>query len=116
MWLALFGGIAGKLAAAYAARENAKTDAERIAADVTIKQLEARRDALQSGGMVTAWVQALWAAPFIVYVWKLVVWDKVLGLGATDGLSDSLEWVMVTIVGFYFLTTGAKSIISQIKR
>ena len=76
-WLGLFRGLAGKLAAAYTARENAKTDAERISADVTIKQLESRRDALQSGGMVTAWVQALWAAPFIVYVWKLVVWDKV---------------------------------------
>lgn len=41
-WLALFGGIASKLAAAYTARENAKTDADRIAAEVQIKALETK--------------------------------------------------------------------------
>ena len=41
-WLAIFGGVAAKLAAAYTARENAKTDADRIAADVQIKALEGK--------------------------------------------------------------------------
>jgi len=41
-WAGLFGGLASKLADAYTARENAKTDAERLRADVQIKALETK--------------------------------------------------------------------------
>lgn len=42
IWLTMFGGVAKKLLAAVSARENAKTDAERIAADVQIEALRGR--------------------------------------------------------------------------
>lgn len=42
IWLNLFGSVAGKLADAYKAREVAKTDADRIAAEVQIKALETK--------------------------------------------------------------------------
>ena len=41
-WLAIFGTVASRLAKAYEARETAKTDADRIAADVQIKALESK--------------------------------------------------------------------------
>jgi len=108
--------IATQLARAYTARDNAATDADRIKADVTIKQLEARQASLASGGWITATVQALWALPFIIYAWKLVVWDKVLAWGATDALGDTMGSVMVTIVGFYFLSSGAIAVVRAVKR
>jgi len=108
--------IAGQLAKAYTDLANAKTDADRIKADVTIKQLEARQAALANGGWITAVVQALWALPFIIYAWKLVVWDKVLAWGATDPLGDTMGSVMVTIVGFYFLSSGAIAVVRAVKR
>ena len=108
--------IAGQLAKAYTARENALTDADRIKADVTIKQLEARQASLADGGLITAVVQALFALPFVIYIWKIVVFDKVLKTGVTDALGDTMGSVMVTIVGFYFLSSGAIAVVRAVKR
>lgn len=97
--------IADDIEKAYAAKQAALTDGERIAADVAISQLSAQQASLIRGGMLSAVIQALWAAPFIVYNFKLVVWDKVWmgGTTATDGLSPSLSNIEMIIVGFYFL-------------
>ncbi len=101
-WLAKIGigSIAGKLADAYKARENAKTDQERIAADERIAMLQAQASAQRP---VDAWARLLFALPFIVYNAKLVLWDKVFALGATDPLSQNLTDVEMLVIGFYFL-------------
>ncbi|TXH15861.1 MAG: hypothetical protein E6R03_06430, partial [Hyphomicrobiaceae bacterium] len=70
--------IAAKLADAYTARESASTDSERIAADVAIKQLESRQSVIVAGGRWIAPVQAAFAAMFLIYNAKLIIWDKVL--------------------------------------
>ena len=106
MWFSLLGGIAGKLADAYTARANAVTDSDRIAADVAIKQLEARQAAVIAGGRWIAPVQAAFAVMFLIYYGKLLIWDKVLGLGVTDGLSPSLENLGMIVVGFIFLQSS----------
>lgn len=106
IWFNVLGGIAGKLADAYTARETAKTDSDRIAADVAIKQLEARQAAVISGGRWIAPVQAAFAVMFLIYYGKLLIWDKVLGLGVTDGLSPSLENLGIIVVGFIFLQSS----------
>ncbi|MFY0682863.1 MAG: hypothetical protein JXR13_20035, partial [Thalassovita sp.] len=98
----LTGGLIDQLSRAYAARHSAKTEQERIAASVTIAQLEERQANRALGGRLTAIVQAVWAAPFILYNAKLVVWDKVLGLGATDLLSADLMAMQLRIATFYF--------------
>lgn len=95
-------GIAGELRRAYEARLAAANDKERIEADKTIAQLEARQAVLIAGGRITAFVQAAFAAPFCIYIWKLVVFDKVLAMGATDDLSPALWQVCMLILGFYF--------------
>lgn len=100
-----FKGIAEELNEAYQARLNAANDADKISADVRMNLVQARV-AAQTQGAGSVWakiVRACFAAPFIIYVWKLVVWDKVLGYGATDDLSSDLWRVLTIIIAFYFL-------------
>ncbi len=101
-----FKGIAEQLATAYAARTNATTDKERIAADERVRHLEAMQAIViaEQGSWLTRWVRPAFAFPFVVYVNKLVLYDKVLGWGTTDPLSDNLTTILVTIVGAYFIT------------
>ena len=80
----------------------AGTDQARIAAEERTRALELRRDSL----VLDPWapfVRLGFALPFIIYNIKLVVWDKMLGLGATDPLSDHLVTVELAAIGFYFL-------------
>ena len=100
------GKVAARLVDAYTAREQARTDADRIAADVTIRQLEARQAVLVAGGRWIAPVQAAFAVMFLIYNAKLIIWDKVLGLGVTDPLSPELYWLQGIVVGFIFLQAG----------
>ena len=108
IWLRSLFDIAGAIADAYEAKQRASTDREKIRADERIKRLEARRDALNAaqGFSLTRWMQTLLALPFAVYIWKIVVWDKVFGLGATDPLSESMGWVMLSVISFYFAVSA----------
>lgn len=105
----LFGtlpAIAGEIAKAKAAKQQATTESERVAADERIKTLEAQRDVLIQGTR-SPWdtaARAFLMAPFGIYVWKLIVWDKVLDWGSTDPLSDNLTTLLMAVFGFYFVT------------
>jgi hypothetical protein len=46
----------------------------------------------------------MFALPFVIYNFKIIVWDKVMGLGSTDGLSPELIQLQMIIFGAYFLT------------
>jgi len=91
---------------------DAKTEQERIAAQERVDTLNARKEIiLQSQkDKVERWIRVIWAIPFIIYTWKLVVWDKIFGLGVTDPLSPTLEYIMWTILGAYFLDATIKKI------
>jgi len=67
--------------------------------------LEGRRDILleETKYKATRWIRPFFAAPFVIYNFKLVVWDAVLGWGVTDPLSDNMWYVEMTIITFYFL-------------
>ena len=54
----------------------------------------------------TRWIRPLFALPFIIYNLKVVVWDKVLGLGTTDVLSDQYWQLQMIVFGAYFITRG----------
>ena len=84
----------------------AETDREKLRAEVTIEQLQARQAILveETRYAATRWIRPALAAPFAIYIWKIVVWDKVLGLGVTDPLDERMWWVMTVVVGAYFLT------------
>ncbi|WP_347837763.1 hypothetical protein [uncultured Planktomarina sp.] len=122
-WLVKFfaggglGAITDRLADAYEAKTKAETDKDRIKADVTISQLEARQSALieGQGSWVSKAVQAAWAAPFVIYTSKVVVWDKVLKLGVTDPLGQYEQNLGLLIAGFYFLSVTGQSIASKVR-
>lgn len=97
-------GIASELRGAYQDKLNATNDADRINAEVKIALAEKRLAAMQSG-WIAPYIRAAWALPFVLYNAKLVIWDKVLGLGVTDSLSPELYYVQMVIIGFYFLTS-----------
>src|SRR5437762_511232 len=60
--------------------------------------LEARKSAdtlilAEQGRWYTAIVRPLLALPVIIYLWKMIVWDKVLACGTTDALAgDVAAW------------------------
>jgi hypothetical protein len=103
------GGIAAigeQLRGAYEARLKATNDHEKLEAEKEIARLEAQQSVLvaEQGRLLTAWVRPAIAFPFVLYLWKLIIYDKVLAWGATDGLSPELWQMMTVVVGAYFLT------------
>lgn len=97
--------LTGKIVDWQAKKQDAQTDRERIEADENIKSLEARRDIMiaEAGSRVNAFMRVALALPACIFLWKVVVWDKVLGLGSTDDLTGNLWNYVFVVVGFYFL-------------
>ncbi len=112
-WLASFlsGPIVNGLIGAYKAKLEAGNTSERIAAGLAARELAVeqreREVAAQviiaeQGRWYTALPRPLFAAAFIIYVWKVVVWDKVFGLGSTDALSgDVAQWAMIVLTAYF---------------
>jgi len=115
-WLGnLLGGPFAKAAvAAYRAKLSAENTSEKVAADLAARELAVeQREREVSGQIVVAeqghWLTALprplFAFAFVIYAWKVVVWDKVLGAwthGATDPLSgDVARWAMVVLTAYF---------------
>lgn len=112
----LGGGLASienKLVEAYQAKLTAQNDQDRIAADVTIQTLQARRDVMvgEAGKWsINALVRAAFAVPVALYYAKIFLIDKVLAMGSTDPLSDDLTWTARTVIGFYFLFEAVNAV------
>lgn len=106
-WL-LGGGVAAITKSIREIRKDeldAKNTADRIKAEKEIATLEARRSVLVAEAK-SNWnvaFRAFMALPFVVFVWKTVAYDKVLGLGSTDNLSPELWNLMMVVYGFYFV-------------
>ena len=111
-WLAsLIGGpIINGLIESYKAKLDAANTHDRIAADLAAKDIEseiaARQQATaiiiaEQGRWYTAMIRPLLALPIIIYFWKVIVWDKVLGLGVTDPLTGMVSEWAGTIVTAY---------------
>ena len=112
-WLGnLLGGPFAKAAVdAYRAKLTAENTSEKIAADLAAREMsvEQRERELatqvvlaEQGRWYTALPRPLFAFAFIIYVWKVVVWDKVLGLGTTDALSgDVAQWAMIVLTAYF---------------
>jgi len=108
----LLGGPFAKAAVdAYRARLTSENTAEKISADLAARELavEQRERELdvalltaEQGNPFSRWVRPMWAAPFVIYTWKVVIWDKVLGLGATDALTGYTATLALTVATAYF--------------
>jgi hypothetical protein len=101
------GDLTGALERAYKARLEAQTDAEKLAADERLAQLKARQEVIlkAQGDPIERFVRIGFAMPFVIFVWKLVVWDIVLKMGTTDDLSQNLWNVFFIVLGGYFVDT-----------
>lgn len=112
-WLGnLLGGPFAKAAVdAYRAKLSAENTSEKIAADLAARELvvEARERELaaqvviaEQGRWYTALPRPLFAFAFVIYVWKVVVWDRVFGLGSTAALSgDVAQWAMIVLTAYF---------------
>lgn len=86
-------------------RLKAETDTKKLEIGGRVAALQAHADeikAARNNRLIRA-VQAAFALPFLVYVYKLVIWDKVFGLGATDGLSPELWRTYWIVLGGFFV-------------
>lgn len=72
--------------------------------------MEAGRQHVQALGATASFrwwhPQNLIAYCVSAYVAKIVVWDTVLGLGVTPDPGEHVTWLMMAVVGFYFLNRG----------
>jgi hypothetical protein len=108
----LLGGPFAKAAVdAYRAKLTATNTSEKIAADLAARELDVERReqelrtellVAEQGRWYTALPRPLFALAFIIYVWKVVVYDKVLGWGTTDPLSgDVAQWAMIVLTAYF---------------
>lgn len=106
-WLTSGGisAIGEQINRAYEIRENAKSDAARLEADKRINLMLAQQNILiaEQKSWMTRWIRPAIAAPFAIFIWKVVVWDKVLGWGVTDPLSEQFAEIMMIVLGAYFI-------------
>jgi hypothetical protein len=116
-WLPSLGGpVVSSLINAYKAKLEAANTQDRIAADLAAKEIEAEIEArkqvlaiiiAEQGCWYTAIIHPLLAAPVIIYFWKVLVWDNVLGLGATDPIIGMVaDWTDMIITAY----VGGRSI------
>lgn len=68
----------------------------------------------EQGNWVTRSVRPVWALPFILFTWKVVVWDKLLGWGTTDPLDPKMWSVFLLMVGAYFGGRSAEKVATTI--
>ena len=97
--------IGDQLNRAYENKLRAETDTDKIKADMDIEQLKARQAVLiaEQGSWLTSWIRPAIAAPFVIYLWKIIVIDKVLKMGVTDNLPPEIWQMFAIIIGAYFL-------------
>src|SRR5690606_28883274 len=124
-WLAslLTGPLLNKALDAYKARLSAGNDADRIAADLATREMAVQQREIEVQAQYRIASLGHWYEPdklmgyaVAVYVGKLLIYDKVLGLGITDPLGGWIETTANLIVGFYFAKRGFENVAAIIGR
>lgn len=108
-------GITVALSSAYKMRLTAANNSERIEAEKEIAFWEQRANA------ATATAGEPWYSPRTImgwcvssYVFKIIVYDTVLGLGVTYYPGEHVTIIVMTIIGFYFVSRSAETIVNSI--
>ena len=112
-WLGkLLGGpFATAAVDAYRAKLNSDNTSVKIAADLATRELQVEQRerevaaqilTAEQGAWYTALPRPLFAYAFVIYVWKVVVWDFVLGFGSTPPLTgDIAQWAMIVLTAYF---------------
>lgn len=113
-WLLSFlsGPLLSKLVDAYRAKLEAGNTRDAKAVELAVAEIQAEIAArsaakeviiAEQGRWFTAMIRPLFALPFVIFIWKIVVYDKVLGLGVTLGSLDAnMKEVLLAIIYSYF--------------
>ena len=127
MWLSIISFLGGPvisgLISAYKEKLAAGNVESKIASDLAATEIAAQTAETQT---LTQYRIAAIGHPFepdkimgyavAVYLCKLLIWDKVLGLGVTDPLLGWSGTVSTTIVGAYFGKRAFENVARIIKR
>jgi len=127
MWETIIGFIGGPLIRglldAYNAHLKAETTDAKTAADLAGKEIAVQQVEVQANAQLKIaeighpWeVEKLFAYVTLFYYSKLLIWDKVLGLGSTDPLTGWALWAANLIISFYFVKRGFENVARIIKR
>ena len=127
MWMAIISFLGGPvikgLIEAYNLKLKAANADAKIAADLAATEIAAQQSEIQAQTQLKIaeighhWeVEKLFAYVTLLYYGKLLVWDKVLGLGSTDPLTGWALWAANLIIGFYFVKRGFENVARIIKR
>src|SRR5712691_1359755 len=127
MWMTILSFIGGNvikgLIDAYQAKMKAGNVSERIAADTAAQEIAAQTaetNAIMQYRMaeIGRWYEPDKLMGYFVaaYFGKLLIWDKVLGLGTTDPLAGFASVTSNLVVSFYFAKRGFENVARIIKR
>jgi hypothetical protein len=127
MWMTIISFIGGPvikgLIDAYQAKLKAGNVSERIAADTAAHEIAAQVSEANAIMQYRIAEIGHWYEPdkimgytVAIYFAKLLIWDKVLGLGTTDPLAGFASVTSNLVVSFYFAKRGFENVARIIRR
>mgnify|MGYP001612041817 FL=1 len=127
MWMTIISFLGGPvikgLIDAYQAKLKAGNTSEKIASETAAGEMAVQTAEIVAQKEYRIAALGHWYEPdkimgyaVAIYVGKLLIWDKVLGLGATDPLVGWIEITANLIVASYFAKRGFENIARIIKR
>lgn len=117
--------ILNSLVAAYKARLDAGNTKDAKAVELAVAEIQAEIAArsaakeiviAEQGHWYTAVIRPLFALPFVIFAWKVIVWDKVLKMGTTDAIDPNMWSVFMAVVASYFGLSAIDRIAKVFKR
>lgn len=111
-------GIEGWKAKLQSDNDRDKVAAELAGRELAVQQKEAELQTQYRIAEIGHWYEPdkLMGYAVAVYLGKLLIWDKVLGLGSTDPLVGWVEITSNLIVSFYFAKRGFENVARILKR
>ncbi|MDX3971475.1 MAG: hypothetical protein QHD01_33430 [Bradyrhizobium sp.] len=127
MWMTILSFLGGPvikgLIDAYQAKLKAGNVEAKIAADLAASEIAAQTAETNAVMQYRIAELGRWYEPdklmgycVALYFAKLLVWDKVLGLGSTDALAGFAAITANLVVSFYFAKRGFENVARIIKR
>ena len=127
MWMTIVSFLGGPvvkaLIDAYSAKLKAENVDTKIAADLAANEIAAQTAETNAVMQFRTAELGYWYEPdkligycVTIYFAKLLVWDKVLGLGSTDPLAGFAAITANLVVSFYFAKRGFENVARIIKR
>lgn len=127
MWMTIISFLGGPvvraLIDAYSAKLKAENIDSKIAAGLAASEIAAQAAETKTVMQYRTAELGYWYEPdkligycVTIYFAKLLVWDKVLGLGSTDPLAGFAAITANLVVSFYFAKRGFENVARIIKR